>query len=153
MNSFDWNCVHTYYACEYGIRSNTSSVARNILADLWCISAILVVGCNGNFALLQHFAPCNIQIIKSLLNIHLYDDLMGDGFNVPSHPKTMASCPEYWSGSVLAGGRQTGPTVLENGTGASSVMMAISLALYTPKINQVSDVDVVLQYIIKIIRT
>jgi hypothetical protein len=33
-----------------------------------------------------------------------------------------------WSGSPLAGGRQIVPTVLDRTTGASSVMMAMSLA-------------------------
>jgi hypothetical protein len=40
----------------------------------------------------------------------------------------MASWSMFWSGSELCAGKQTGPTVLENMTGVSSVMMAISFS-------------------------
>ncbi len=49
-------------------------------------------------------------------------------FPYQSHPKTIASWSTYWSGSALAGGKQTGATVLDKTTGASKVMMAKSLA-------------------------
>jgi hypothetical protein len=44
------------------------------------------------------------------------------------HPNSMACLSAYWSESALAGGKQTGETLLETMTGESSVKMAISLA-------------------------
>jgi hypothetical protein len=44
------------------------------------------------------------------------------------HPKIAASWSAYWSGSALCAGKQTGAILFEKETGASSVIMAISLA-------------------------
>jgi hypothetical protein len=58
-----------------------------------------------------------------------YSNQYGDlSLLVPPHPKRRASLSAYWSGSALVGGKQIGATVLENITGVSSVIMAISLA-------------------------
>jgi hypothetical protein len=47
---------------------------------------------------------------------------------LPPHPKIAASWSAYWSGSALCTGKQTGAILFEKETGASSVIMAISLA-------------------------
>ncbi len=56
------------------------------------------------------------------------------GVAPPPHPIIAADWSAYWSGSVLAGARQTGPIVLEKTTGASNVRMAMSLAYSKSKV-------------------